>query len=307
MENNHKYFIITVDTEGDGLWGQQNPQEVSTNNAKYIMRFQNLCEKYGFKPVYLTNYEMAKDNTFISLAIERLKRNTCEIGIHIHAWNNPPYHEIEGPYSNNSYLIEYPPKIMREKFAVTYNLIRENFGVNPVTHRAGRWAMNDAYFKILSEFNIKVDCSYTPGIDWSHNTGVTIGGSNYSHVAKTPHLIGDVLELPVTINTIHHFRGSSFKNRLKNVLKGEIAWIRPATTSLQSMIQLLNKCEQSHKADYIEFMIHSSELMPGGSPYFKDDVAIERLYKIMEDLFQRVSKRGYSGILIKDYYEQVQN
>lgn len=52
-------FLITIDTEGDNLW--QKHDSITTENARYLPRFQQLCEKYGFKPVYLTNYEMAID------------------------------------------------------------------------------------------------------------------------------------------------------------------------------------------------------------------------------------------------------
>lgn len=54
-----KKFIITIDTEGDGQWNPEAP--CSTANAKYIPRFQELSEKYGFYPTWLTNYEMVND------------------------------------------------------------------------------------------------------------------------------------------------------------------------------------------------------------------------------------------------------
>ena len=47
-------FIITIDTEGDNLW--QNHRVIKTENARYLARFQTLCERFGFKPVWLTNY-----------------------------------------------------------------------------------------------------------------------------------------------------------------------------------------------------------------------------------------------------------
>jgi len=43
-------FIITIDTEGDNLWA--NPREITTHNAAYLPRFQSLCERFRFKPVY---------------------------------------------------------------------------------------------------------------------------------------------------------------------------------------------------------------------------------------------------------------
>lgn len=32
-----KYFIITVDTEGNNLWTYKKGDKITTNNAKYIM------------------------------------------------------------------------------------------------------------------------------------------------------------------------------------------------------------------------------------------------------------------------------
>lgn len=61
-------FIITIDTEGDNLW--QNHRMIKTENARYLARFQALCERFGFKPVWLTNYEMAVEPVFIEFAKE---------------------------------------------------------------------------------------------------------------------------------------------------------------------------------------------------------------------------------------------
>ena len=46
-------FLITIDTEGDDIWGSH--ANVTTENARYLPRFQDLCRKHGFKPTYLTN------------------------------------------------------------------------------------------------------------------------------------------------------------------------------------------------------------------------------------------------------------
>ena len=88
-------FIITIDTEGDNLWEIADVnQEITTVNAKFLFRFQELCEKYGFIPTYLTNYEMAKSDAMIELGREGLKRKTLEIGAHEHAWNQPPHYAL---------------------------------------------------------------------------------------------------------------------------------------------------------------------------------------------------------------------
>lgn len=45
-----KYFIITIDTEGDNLWEWKEGTPIGTENVKYLSRFQELCSQYRFKP-----------------------------------------------------------------------------------------------------------------------------------------------------------------------------------------------------------------------------------------------------------------
>jgi hypothetical protein len=49
------------------------------------------------------------------------------------------------------------------------------------------------------------------------------------------------------------------------------------------------------------FMLHSSELMPGGSPAFRTAAAIERLYADTEALFAHASARGCAGRTLGDF------
>lgn len=297
-----KYFIITVDTEGDNLWNHKAGEVVKTQNSKYIPRFQALCQKYCFKPVYLTNYEMANDRFFVEKAKEWLKEHSCEVGVHLHAWNNPPIVSLEGKYLGNPYLIEYDDTIMREKFDVLYNLIKKEFNVTPVTHRAGRWAMDERYFLLLNEYGIKIDCSYTPGVSWEDSKGITQGGKDYTDEPKGLQWINGVMEVPVTIRRFRNFCNGTMKHRLKSVLLGEDVWLRPAMSNFQSMKKVLDIIGEEEGTDYVEFMIHSSELMPGGSPYFLTEDDVEQEYQIMEALFCYAAECGYLGVTLNDYY-----
>ena len=86
----HKHLIITIDTEGDNLWAWREGQPIGTENTRFLPPFQSLCEEYGMKPVYLSNYEMLQEPRFCALAREKQDRGLCEIGMHLHAWNCPP-------------------------------------------------------------------------------------------------------------------------------------------------------------------------------------------------------------------------
>lgn len=298
-----KFFIITVDTEGDNLWSYNLGDDISTKNADYIQPFQSLCEKYGFKPVYLTNYEMANDDLFVKQAKKWLANGNCEIGIHLHAWNNPPLIDLRGPYNGNPYLIEYSEDVMRAKFDVIYNLLKEKFSIKPVSHRAGRWAMDNRYFNILKEYEVLVDCSHTAGASWKSQKGVTLGGSDYTNVSDIPTIINGVLEVPISVLKSHRPFAGNVRHRARCLIKGHGIYLRPAGSLFDEMKYYLDNLSKRKDLDYVEFMIHSSELMPGGSPYFPDVKSVNKLYQTMDALFSYAHRLGYQGITLKDYYK----
>lgn len=297
-----KHFIITVDTEGDNLWTWHRGNEITTQNANFVKPFQELCNEFNFKPVYLTNYEMACNSEFISMLVEWEKDGRCEIGIHLHAWNNPPDYKLNSQFSGQDYLIEYPEEIMREKFSNLYNLLVERVGHQIYSHRAGRWAMDNRYFKILSEFEIKVDCSFTPGINWVNSIGQIRGGSDYSKVGNQPSFIGNILEIPVTIRDVRAVGKGNLKHKVKTLLIPHKVWCRPSMNSLSEMKRMVDLVCNDTSSDYIQFMIHSSELMVGGSPYFPTSKDIDNLYKTLILLFEYICEKGYIGSTLHEYY-----
>ena len=165
--------------------------------------------------------------------------------------------------------------------------------------------MNESYFNLLKEFGIEVDCSFTPGISWKNTPGETIMGTDYSHVHKSYHNVHDILELPMTIRRVRFSKSGSIKSRIGTLLFGKNVWLRPATSTVKEMIDLCKMVQSERDEDYLELMLHSSELMPNGSPYFKDKDSIDKLYQVLEELFSYVSSVGYEGITMVDYCRTV--
>ena len=300
---NKKAFLITVDTEGDNLWAWKEGTPISTENSGYIPRFQNLCEDYGFKPVYLINYEMAQNKTFMSYIKEKQQNSKCEVGLHIHAWNTPPEYPLEKLYGGNPYITEYPYEIMLKKIISTKEILEDAIGEKVISHRSGRWALNSEYLKALAECGIEIDCSVTPQLDLSGIAGYSCNcGNNYKDAPKTPYYIHpQILEVPMTTRCIRHISNGTIKHRIKTLIKKEEMWLRPFSKSVASLVYLTQKIEKEQNSDYLEFMIHSSELMPGGSPYFKNESDIELLYSILDNYFAYVSQKGYCGKTLSEY------
>jgi hypothetical protein len=302
-----KYFIITIDTEGDNLWEARTGDTVTTKNAQFIPRFQELCNTYQFKPVYLTNYEMANNSFFTEFAKDAQNKQQCEIGLHLHAWNSPPEFMLATKQKNGGhpYLIEYPESIMREKFRVMFDTLTEKFGQAPVSHRSGRWATNQQYFDIVIDHGIKVDCSVTPHVSWVQSSGYTDGstGTDYRNYPEEPYPIQHsknnsvVWEIPVTIRTLHH-RNYLSAGELKRALFGRTVWLRPNGSNLLDMTALAKKINESN-SEYLMIMLHSSELMPAGSPNFTTAKSIEKLYEDLEALFAKIAE-SFTGISLRD-------
>lgn len=309
-----KKFLISIDTEGDNLWEWSRGKEITTENTKYLKRFQSLCDKYGFKPTYLTNYEMASDDAFLDFAEETMKYNGCEIGMHLHAWNSPPDYELterkDGITSGCSYLIEYPESVMDEKIAFMTEYIEKRFGKKPITHRAGRWAMNGKYFAMLEKYGYRYDCSVTPRMNWGGAAGYTNGsrGSDYTNEPSVPYFVNGtgLVEIPVTVKENHRVykdNVKTVKHKLGNIYRamkghGNI-WLRPNGKNIENLVYLADKVAKS-KDGYLMFMLHSSELMPGGSPTFETKESIEALYRDLDVLFEHISKE-YEGMTVGDY------
>lgn len=295
-----KSFIITVDTEGDNLWS--NDEVITTKNSKYIPRFQQLCEKYNFKPVYLVNYEMVNDKYFVEFARDAIRRDACEIGMHLHGWNNPPYYKIKNVIEERPYLIEYPNNVMEEKIKEITICLEDTFNMDIVSHRAGRWAINKEYVEILSKYGYKIDCSVTPHINWSKNVGATgIKGPNYrSYIEKPSYLFNCILEVPMTIRRVRGIYSKSIKGILRDITIGKNLWMRPLNLEINEMEKIICVVLDDNNTDYIEFMIHSSELMPGGNIRFKSDNDIEYLYYNMEKVFSDVSTK-FIGKTLREY------
>ena len=306
-------FLITIDTEGDNLWSV--PATLTTENSNFLRRFQHLCERYGLVPTWLTTYEMAQCKTYRAVAEDYLDRGTGELGMHLHAWNSPPldYQLTADDSRTLPYLIEYPEGVMEQKIAYLTELLESQFGVRPRSHRAGRWAMDARYARLLAASDYVVDCSVTPGVSLADAKGDPNdkGGTDYRGFPNRPYRMdlehidredddSPLWEIPMTI--VH---GPGMKLRwavdrlprlarqVSNRLVPPAYWLRPNGRNLEPMFSILDKALQEDRP-CVEFMLHSSELMPGGSPKFASAESIEKLYADLEALFD-AAHRSFRG------------
>jgi hypothetical protein len=246
---------------------------------------------------------MAMSPVYREFAQDVANRNAGEIGMHLHAWDTPPFEPLTGDDSRHQpYLIDYPESTIRKKVRVMTDILESMVGKKMLSHRAGRWAFNAPYARALVECGYVADCSVTPNISWRGSSGAPSGngGSDYTRAPEEPYFIdlsdvnraGDssLLEVPMTVvASMKLVRSMSSglpapARAAVDRLLPPIQWLRPNGRNLRPMLEII-RSKKAAGATHIEFMLHSSELMPGGSPSFKTTDAIERLYSDMEQVF----------------------
>jgi hypothetical protein len=327
------FFLITIDTEGDNVWSR--PERAKTRNAEFVERFQLLCEHHNQRPTWLTNHEMSESPIFRRFADDVLRRGTAEIGMHLHAWDSPPIWPLTTDDARwQPYLIEYPPRVMREKIHTLTAKLEDTFGRKMLSHRAGRWSLDERYAEMLVGEGYKVDCSVTPLVSWKGTPGDPRGrgGSDYTNFPHEPYWIdlqdvsragpSDLLEVPVTIVSLrsaalarvaagaerlarHLGHLQTWTHTVFNRLSPRSVWLRPNGRNGRELEAVLDRvfCERRTCA---EFMLHSSELMPGGSPTFPDQASIDGLYSDLEQLFTAADGR-FRGATLSEFHREAAN
>ena len=323
-------FLITIDTEADDLWARRKTH--STRNAGFLPRFQDLCEEFGLKPTYLTDWRMAGCQELVSFGRAVQARGTGEIGMHLHAWDTPPLEPItDDDDLTNPYLIEYSDRLMREKVRNTTARLEDAFGTRMVSHRSGRWSFDERYARILAEDGYLVDCSVTPRCSWKSSLGDPRreGGTDFRSFPDEAYWLdlddvsrpgrSTLLEVPMTVlnlgpriaetldgafstpEGIPTKLGRFPRSALRRVFP-QGAWLRPTGQNRDTLLRVVERVLADGR-DYAEFMLHSSEFMPGGSPTFRDEGSIERLYADLRALFTAVRDR-FTGMTLHEYHDR---
>ncbi len=300
------YFLLTIDTEEDNAWNLDfRPHtDVTVENIQYLPPFQQFCNEIGLRPTYLIDYPVAVDQTASAILRQLFKEGQCEIGTHVHPWCNPPYTEERN--HRNSYLNNLPPELQYDKLRVLTETIEERIGTRPVSYRAGRYGFDHSTVPVLEALNYVVDSSVVP-----LRNNKNPDEPSFTKVSLLPYHLnrknvcqpGDspIVEIPITVDFTRKIPGWLKQayptlpdigiRRILRILFGiEMAWLRPSYASLAAM-QRLAEVVIASGVPILNMMFHSSELMPGGSPYNKTSEDVEQFLTKIKSLIAYLSER----------------
>jgi hypothetical protein len=317
-------LILTIDTEGDNQWDPALPR--STENIRFIPRFQRLCERYDFPPTYLCTYEVVAAQVFDEILLPLHEGNRAEIGAHLHPWTSPPFSRWDQSETVPAYPSELPLGVFAKKLECLTGLLASKLGAPPRSYRAGRWGLSAAHIPLLLQFGYIVDCSVTPLLSWG-DPGARERGQDFSEAPATPYFMawGDparegasgLLEIPVTIlytNALmrrslllraayHRYRKTRSARLLNRMFSIAPQWFRPFSDMSVARLNAVYDTARRLELPVIEMMFHSSELMPNGSPHNPTAESVDRLYQRLDQVFARLAKRRAEGITLSAFAE----
>lgn len=310
-------LVITLDTEEDD-WGAYGAAHYSTENILKIPNFQEICDQFNVAPTYLITYPVATDQRSVKILRRILDGGKCEVGMHCHPWNTPPFEEERNAY--NSMLCNLPAELQYKKMSTLHEVIVKNLSIEPKSFRAGRWGYNEAVGEVLKELNYKVDTSVTPFTDWSEYYG-----PDFSNMFPDPYKFypnggssskaQNLIEVPATIGYLQkNFELCNAVDKLLQTkwnrylhLKGVLSRLRllnkvhlsPESSSSTQMIAL-TKVFMKRKATILNMFFHSTSLKAGLSS-FVQTLSDERKFLDQLRFFLSFSREaGITGVKLSD-------
>ena len=307
-------LIITIDTEEDN-WKSYSATDNPVSNIESIPTLQKLFDKFGVRPTYLLTYPVATNPRSVEILKRILEEGKCEIGMHCHPWNTPPFDEKANITARDTMLCNLPENLVNEKMSVLHETISKSFGIVPTSFRAGRWGFSSAVSRSLCLLGYKVDTSVTPFYSWKD-----FHGPDFSEftpdlfrikvsISSNQFVDSILLEVPVTIG----FLQSDFNKyqRIRKTLYNTFArklrligmmhylgilnrtWLSPELSDAHAMIKLAGRMVENNFS-WLNLSFHSTSLIGGQNNFVKKGE--ERTFlKRIEEFLMFCSSSGWES------------
>lgn len=300
--------LVGIDTEADDQWSATGRTRLQVENAQRLPALQALFERFGVRPTYLVTWEMATRPASAEVLRTLASSGNCEIGSHLHPWSSPPFRPQD--LAAHTYPHNLPLELLERQLTELTLTIENQLGVRPRSYRAGRNGFDGRTLPILERLGYAVDSSVDPLFNERRKGGMRFAGAplgpyhpDYGDVCRPG--ASCVLEIPITAATrpalpknlerayaclpAIPYRGYFKRLGLRPV------WLRPSYTSLPDMLAFASNLA-ARRAPCFNLIFHSSEILPGGSPYTPDSASVQRflddLVRLLEFLTERLGAVG---------------
>jgi peptidoglycan/xylan/chitin deacetylase (PgdA/CDA1 family) len=300
--------LVGIDTEADDQWSAEGRREMAVRNAERLPALQRLFESHGVRPSYVVTWEMATRDSSAAVLRELAATGNCEIGTHLHPWSSPPFRPED--LEHHTYPHNLPQELLERQLTELTAVIEERIGVRPTTYRAGRNGFDGGALPILEKLGYSVDTSVDPLFNERRKRGPVFDGAPLDPYHPDPADVrrpgaSKLLEIPISSGT-HPALPKSLEaayTRLEPIrwrgglkrLGLKPVWLRPSYTALPDALRFAERLAREGRP-CANVIFHSSEILPGGSPYTPDAASVTRflddLARLLEHLTGRLGAQG---------------
>jgi len=297
--------VITVDTEADNQWKSSN---TSLTNIDSLHVFQDFMESRGVSPVYFVSHEVL-EHPYVQTLAQKHMSGLCEVGGHLHPWTTPPYDEKDKLVQR--FPSELPRDVLESKILNLTQRLVEVLGERPLSFRAGKWGFSADVAEVLVQEGYKFDSSITPSIAWSDvikDPDTHTAVPDFRGISPAPQTLPSGLhEVPMSIIKTGFYTGAMLDSFLwkKNILgKAARAVARPIwcrifpETTIKDLARVYRSAQKQNLP--LIFMIHSSELVAGTSPYAKSEEDVAHIYEVLDAFLHLLKTEGVETVMLKE-------
>ncbi|MBI5863414.1 MAG: sulfotransferase [Planctomycetes bacterium] len=300
-------LVLTIDTEPDDAWSDHRGGKL--DNIRELHRLQELLSEFGAVATLMVTWKVVEDAACIDLLTKLKDRHGAEIGTHLHPWETPPFMPNGLDAGHASFPHEIPPDYFESKLACLTERIGALFGP-PRAYRAGRWGVAGAHLPILERCGYSVDTSVVPLSDWRCTIGIPrsfggAGGADFRCAPLCPYHpscndisrpgSAAILEIPVTaahtrvvpgfVRDVHARLPDLARRVLSRTGLLDVLAATPAEESEDRLLAMLSAV-LAGRPTVINWTIHSSELMLGGSPSTRTPAALETVFQRIRSMLR---------------------
>ena len=284
---------ITIDTEVDKSrdWSISNPATYRSVVEAVPRLLTPLFARYGGRPTYLVSPEVLDEPACVA-ALTR-GGDQAELGAHLHVDFVDPGRTVHPGAMDGRRTDGIQAQLDRATEAAKLGNLTARFaaafGRAPRAFRAGRFGRSAHTLDLLVDLGYVVDTSVTPGLRWRYAEGEI----DYRGEPIEPHWVecrgGRILEAPVSIWPAGPLapalgalpRTVELVGRRTLPRWAAYRWLRPSWGPPDRLAELARAAPERH----LVVMFHSTEAIPGASPYARTprdaDLVLERLERLL--------------------------
>jgi hypothetical protein len=302
------YLCISIDCECDKGPGWRTRKPLAFSGVLHGVRdrLQPLFLRFHAKPTYLLSPEIMRD----AQSLEALLHldGDAELGTHLHGeFAEPGAFE---PDVTSVFQCHYDRETEQQKLEYLTNLFRSSFGRPPRSFRAGRFGIGPHSLGLLQDLGYTVDSSVTPHMDWKRAGAPEVAFRQASTQPYWPVLdnpecaapqAGALLEVPVTI------RPSLLSGMPLIGRWAEPRWLRPTRGTVARLIEVareeIGHASSSGRPIVLNCMFHNVEIVPGASPYAKNEAGADAIMNRLAGLLAFAEREGIHSLGLGDVAE----